>query len=274
MDLKKLLIILYEVFVHVGMSIILFVLLVLYYPADACSERVCFSVILMFLVRIDKCLVFISIYLKKSALEFEITIIVSLIVLLNAVENDCVDENGSFYIIFNEVVFYGVLFMNLLAYLYSLLLILIYGVMILVIVLRGGQNNLGVNLDTRGLNNEQMGMIEEKLYRELKEEGRAQNNQNIQNERNINNENNGNQPLQIDIEPGIGQMNENEKVCSICLSEFLDEEIISKLPECNHIFHKECIREWLMRNHICPFCRNDIKRAIHRKKRALLNQRN
>mmetsp|Transcript_15759 Transcript_15759/g.43479 ORF Transcript_15759/g.43479 Transcript_15759/m.43479 type:complete len:375 (+) Transcript_15759:142-1266(+) len=46
--------------------------------------------------------------------------------------------------------------------------------------------------------------------------------------------------------------------CPICLDEFRAGQIISYSPnpECCHVFHHECIKEWLLRHTNCPFCRN------------------
>jgi len=34
-----------------------------------------------------------------------------------------------------------------------------------------------------------------------------------------------------------------------------------ELPRCKHVFHEECLREWLNRASNCPICRNDLKEA-------------
>lgn len=47
--------------------------------------------------------------------------------------------------------------------------------------------------------------------------------------------------------------------CTICLDEFEDESNIS-LPECRHIFHTDCIKEWVRYKKECPVCRNEIKK--------------
>lgn len=45
------------------------------------------------------------------------------------------------------------------------------------------------------------------------------------------------------------------KECCICLSEFQTKEKVRKLT-CEHIFHKNCIDEWLTNGDICcPICR-------------------
>ena len=45
--------------------------------------------------------------------------------------------------------------------------------------------------------------------------------------------------------------------CTICLSNFVDGDKVRTLP-CFHVFHKECIDEWLQRNQTCPICKAPI----------------
>ena len=46
-----------------------------------------------------------------------------------------------------------------------------------------------------------------------------------------------------------------DNICSICLDDFKNEEIINKL-KCNHIFHRDCLGKWLNDNNdSCPLCR-------------------
>ena len=53
-------------------------------------------------------------------------------------------------------------------------------------------------------------------------------------------------------------ISENE-TCSICMESFLCEsQKIVKLNNCNHIFHKECIRQWTFNSKTCPICRNNV----------------
>ena len=47
-------------------------------------------------------------------------------------------------------------------------------------------------------------------------------------------------------------------ICCICLDDFSDtEKKINKL-RCGHIFHKNCVQEWLIDNETCPECRCKI----------------
>tara|TARA_B100001287_G_C22495098_1_gene440830 strand:- start:38 stop:448 length:411 start_codon:yes stop_codon:yes gene_type:complete len=47
----------------------------------------------------------------------------------------------------------------------------------------------------------------------------------------------------------------NFEFCSICLDE--EKNNLSKL-ECGHLYHKNCIEEWLEKDLTCPICRNNI----------------
>ena len=53
------------------------------------------------------------------------------------------------------------------------------------------------------------------------------------------------------------------EMCSICLLEFEqgDEIVLPQNENCSHIFHKDCIMEWLVRHNDCPCCRVDYVTA-------------
>ncbi|CAN4107934.1 unnamed protein product [Withania somnifera] len=46
--------------------------------------------------------------------------------------------------------------------------------------------------------------------------------------------------------------------CSVCLSEFQEDETLRILPKCNHAFHITCIDTWLRSHTNCPMCRAGI----------------
>ncbi|KAF3326468.1 E3 ubiquitin-protein ligase ATL6 [Carex littledalei] len=46
--------------------------------------------------------------------------------------------------------------------------------------------------------------------------------------------------------------------CAVCLSEFADDESLKLLPGCCHVFHPECIDQWLENHTTCPVCRADL----------------
>ncbi|OIW18829.1 hypothetical protein TanjilG_25272 [Lupinus angustifolius] len=47
---------------------------------------------------------------------------------------------------------------------------------------------------------------------------------------------------------------ENKKACGICQDDYVNGVEIGKLS-CEHKFHMECIKQWLMLNNLCPLCR-------------------
>ncbi|KAL6494582.1 hypothetical protein OROGR_031382 [Orobanche gracilis] len=46
--------------------------------------------------------------------------------------------------------------------------------------------------------------------------------------------------------------------CSVCLSEFQEDETLRLLPKCSHAFHVWCIDTWLRSHTNCPMCRAGI----------------
>lgn len=51
--------------------------------------------------------------------------------------------------------------------------------------------------------------------------------------------------------------------CSVCLSEFQEDESLRLLPKCSHAFHLPCIDTWLKSHSSCPLCRSNIASANH-----------
>ena len=41
--------------------------------------------------------------------------------------------------------------------------------------------------------------------------------------------------------------------CYICYDEFKDNELLKQL-KCGHIFHQECLSQWLINKDNCPYC--------------------
>eukprot|EP00980_Cylindrotheca_fusiformis_P000094 scaffold19_cov114-Cylindrotheca_fusiformis.AAC.41 len=50
---------------------------------------------------------------------------------------------------------------------------------------------------------------------------------------------------------------QEEPTCIICRDE-MTVHTTKKLPGCGHLFHKSCLREWLVQQQSCPTCRGDI----------------
>lgn len=47
------------------------------------------------------------------------------------------------------------------------------------------------------------------------------------------------------------------QACSVCLQEF-DLDVVVRRTVCHHVFHKECLDEWCLKNLSCPMCRTDL----------------
>jgi hypothetical protein len=53
------------------------------------------------------------------------------------------------------------------------------------------------------------------------------------------------------------KLEESGRVCIICRDDMTTVDC-KMLPVCNHLFHKSCLREWLVQQQSCPTCRSDI----------------
>ena len=57
----------------------------------------------------------------------------------------------------------------------------------------------------------------------------------------------------------------NDKaVCCICIGEYIEGETVTFHPGCKHMFHFECIGEWMMERTICPLCKGPTRSNILR----------
>ncbi|QDS69745.1 hypothetical protein FKW77_010099 [Venturia effusa] len=62
----------------------------------------------------------------------------------------------------------------------------------------------------------------------------------------------------IALPPVVEDGCERPERCLVCLSDFEDKEEARKLVRCGHLFHKECIDQWLTEGrNSCPLCRGD-----------------
>ncbi|KAK6945534.1 Zinc finger, RING-type, partial [Dillenia turbinata] len=53
------------------------------------------------------------------------------------------------------------------------------------------------------------------------------------------------------------QVLDDGSCCSICLTEFEDEDMVTQLSECRHVFHLDCIQKWIHMDKLtCPICRS------------------
>lgn len=49
--------------------------------------------------------------------------------------------------------------------------------------------------------------------------------------------------------------------CSVCLSEFEEDDEGRVLPKCGHVFHVDCIDTWFRSRSSCPLCRAPVQPA-------------
>ncbi|KAL6647854.1 hypothetical protein ACP70R_015291 [Stipagrostis hirtigluma subsp. patula] len=43
--------------------------------------------------------------------------------------------------------------------------------------------------------------------------------------------------------------------CPVCLESYADGDVVRALPDCGHLFHRECVDPWLRQRPTCPVCR-------------------
>ncbi|KAH6829638.1 hypothetical protein C2S53_011417 [Perilla frutescens var. hirtella] len=53
--------------------------------------------------------------------------------------------------------------------------------------------------------------------------------------------------------------------CSVCLSDYHEEDTLRFLPLCGHSFHAGCIDIWLQQHATCPVCRVSLRELPERK---------
>ena len=60
-------------------------------------------------------------------------------------------------------------------------------------------------------------------------------------------------------EGGHGK-HDGHMMCSICIHELHQGDVVFTAPRCNHVFHRTCIAEWVCNENgnACPNCRREI----------------
>jgi len=64
----------------------------------------------------------------------------------------------------------------------------------------------------------------------------------------------------------------DDSSCPICLEDYCGDQLVVSSNRCKHIFHKECVLEWLEKRETCPCCRillvtqNEITKVVEEKK--------
>uniref|UniRef100_A0A5B7C2H0 RING-type domain-containing protein n=1 Tax=Davidia involucrata TaxID=16924 RepID=A0A5B7C2H0_DAVIN len=52
---------------------------------------------------------------------------------------------------------------------------------------------------------------------------------------------------------------ETARDCAVCLESFKEGEWCRTLPACNHMFHENCVDNWLTKVPNCPICRTRVR---------------
>ena len=72
-----------------------------------------------------------------------------------------------------------------------------------------------------------------------------------------------------------GQLLFGQEACIICLEGFVEGEIIATLG-CEHVFHCDCVKNWVdkktSKSQLCPVCNRDIRQQGDKKKPVPPNQ--
>lgn len=48
-------------------------------------------------------------------------------------------------------------------------------------------------------------------------------------------------------------------LCSICMVDFANREVVVELPRCRHLYHPQCIKRWLQEKKTCPLCLEEVE---------------
>ncbi|CAF0819372.1 unnamed protein product [Rotaria sordida] len=59
--------------------------------------------------------------------------------------------------------------------------------------------------------------------------------------------------------------------CAICLENFDSLSEVKQLPICHHVFHTNCLTEWLLHHGNCPMCRTTLISSIQRIPNSIFN---
>ncbi|KAL2942147.1 E3 ubiquitin-protein ligase ATL31, partial [Bienertia sinuspersici] len=46
--------------------------------------------------------------------------------------------------------------------------------------------------------------------------------------------------------------------CAVCLTEYNDKDVLRLIPKCDHVFHADCVDDWLVGHGTCPVCRLNL----------------
>ena len=54
----------------------------------------------------------------------------------------------------------------------------------------------------------------------------------------------------------------SDDICLICLDTFKKKQKISRIKNCGHIYHTDCLMLWFQRKVKCPICNIDLPESF------------
>ncbi|KAF8005642.1 hypothetical protein BT93_K0046 [Corymbia citriodora subsp. variegata] len=63
-------------------------------------------------------------------------------------------------------------------------------------------------------------------------------------------------PKLAELHKGDSGSDSTRSSCSICLGDYKDSDVLRRLPDCHHVFHRNCVDPWLKMHPTCPVCRS------------------
>mmetsp|Transcript_21127 Transcript_21127/g.42099 ORF Transcript_21127/g.42099 Transcript_21127/m.42099 type:complete len:319 (-) Transcript_21127:122-1078(-) len=64
---------------------------------------------------------------------------------------------------------------------------------------------------------------------------------------------------------------QGQSLCSICLCDYDEDDCVVVLP-CKHIFHDDCLNQWIDNHHKCPLCNLDLRSEQQVRQEELLRR--
>eukprot|EP00978_Attheya_sp_CCMP212_P044785 scaffold322746_cov59-Attheya_sp.AAC.3 len=61
---------------------------------------------------------------------------------------------------------------------------------------------------------------------------------------------------------------QHKLICAICIADYEEGEMVATGTTCSHLFHTECLLDWLDKHDACPYCRKDMVTAEEMKSAA------
>eukprot|EP01017_Pseudomicrothorax_dubius_P048054 TRINITY_DN8689_c0_g1_i5.p1 TRINITY_DN8689_c0_g1~~TRINITY_DN8689_c0_g1_i5.p1 ORF type:complete len:202 (-),score=25.09 TRINITY_DN8689_c0_g1_i5:32-547(-) len=144
-------------------------------------------------------------------------------------ETSCMNHNDNLFLVISFYLFYGTLWILTLAV--SMFVILLIVVLILD---RLNPTLLETTNEENGLSEQELKKIETKSFKGQETEPNS----------------------------SESRKDETSKTCLICFEDFICKDSVMEMPNCGHIFHDACVKQWLSLQASCPYCRNDIRKAL------------